>query len=94
MPDAMTEKIDFVDGMKLIAGAGDPQMKSGLSIYNYVANASMEQKAFYNSDGDFLIVPQLCSLMITTEFGKLFVEPQEIIVIQRGIRFSVALHDV
>lgn len=49
----------------------------------------MINKAFYNSDGDFLIVPQLGNLVILTEFGSLVVEPQEICVIQQGMRFSV-----
>ena len=48
-------------------------------------------QAFYSSDGDLLIVPQQGTLHITTEFGLLCVEPQEIIVIQQGMRFSVAV---
>lgn len=43
----------------------------------------------YNSDGDFLIVPQTGVLHITTEFGKMDVAPNEICVIQQGMRFSV-----
>ena len=46
-----------------------------------------------NSDGDFLIVPQQGSLDIQTEFGKLFVQPGEICVVQRGQRFKVELPD-
>lgn len=46
-----------------------------------------------NADGDFLIVPQQGTLFITTEFGKMEVEPCEIAVIQRGIRFSVAIKE-
>lgn len=38
-------------------GAGDPSTKSGLAIYLYTANTSMKNESFYNSDGDFLIVP-------------------------------------
>ena len=53
----------------------------------------MSRKAFVNSDGDFLIIPQQGSLDIQTEFGPLFVQPGEIAVIQRGIRFRVALPD-
>jgi homogentisate 1,2-dioxygenase len=30
-------------------------MKEGCAIHIYCANKSMENKAFYNSDGDFLI---------------------------------------
>lgn len=49
----------------------------------------MTKKAFVNSDGDFLIVPQQGALDIQTEFGKLYVQPGEICVIQRGQRFKV-----
>lgn len=83
--------IDFVQGMKTIAGAGDSCVKHGLCIYVYCCNASMDNRAFYSSDGDFLIVPQQGTLTITTEFGVLQVPPNQIAVIQRGIRFSVAV---
>ena len=48
---------------------------------------------FYTSDGDLLIVPQKGSLKITTEFGKMIVNPNEICVIQRGMRFSVEIKE-
>jgi len=83
------EKIDFVNGIRTIAGAGSPAMKAGLAIYIYTANVSMENRCFSNSDGDFLIVPQQGRLDIITEFGKLHVKKGEIVVIQRGMRFSV-----
>ncbi|KAI8070011.1 homogentisate 1,2-dioxygenase [Gongronella butleri] len=86
-------KVDFVQGLKTVAGAGEPSCRSGLAIHIYTANADMDQRAFYNSDGDFLIVPQHGALDITTEFGKMLVRPNEICVIQRGIRYSVALAD-
>lgn len=37
------------------------------------------------------VVPQLGALFISTEFGKMRVEPNEICVIQRGMRFSVSV---
>ncbi|TMS08863.1 Homogentisate 1,2-dioxygenase [Larimichthys crocea] len=49
----------------------------------------MVDRCFNNSDGDFLIVPQQGEILITTEFGKMMVEPNEICVIQQGMRFSV-----
>jgi len=57
-------------------GAGEPSMKQGISIYVYSANNSMEKSAFYNSDGDFLIVPHKGTLYITTLMGKLTVRPR------------------
>ena len=40
------------------------------------------RRCFYSSDGDFLVVPQLGPLHIVTEFGEMYVEPLEIVVIQ------------
>lgn len=53
----------------------------------------MINRAFYNSDGDFLVVPETGSMDIITEFGKLIVSPREIVVIPRGIKFAVSLVD-
>ena len=72
-----------------MCGAGDPAMKDGLGIHTYSCDTSMDKVAFYSADGDMLIVPQTGTLMITTEFGKMSVSPQEICVIQRGIKFKV-----
>lgn len=82
-------KIDFVQGMTTYAGIGDPSLKTGLGIYMYSCSASMENKAFYSADGDLIIVPQVGKLSIKTELGRLTVEPQEIAVIPRGIKFAV-----
>lgn len=49
------KKVDFVDSLVLIASAGSPAMRNGLNVLNYAFNSSMNQRAFYNSDGDFLI---------------------------------------
>jgi homogentisate 1,2-dioxygenase len=64
------EKIDFVQGLKTICGHGDPPLKEGLAIHMYSANASMQNQAFCNNDGDMLIIPQQGRLDIQTEFGK------------------------
>lgn len=37
------------------------------------------------------IVPQLGALVITTEFGKIRCEPNEICVIQQGMRFNITV---
>jgi len=84
-----SEKHDFVQGMKTICGAGDPSSREGVAIYIFTANANMENKSFYSSDGDFLLVAQQGTLDIQTEFGKMLVEPGEICVIQRGMHFTV-----
>ncbi len=49
----------------------------------------MQNRVFYSSDGEMLIVPQLGDMLITTEFGRLNLSVGEIAVIPRGVRFSV-----
>jgi len=85
------EPTDFVDGLVTMGGNGDPQVQSGCAIYVYAANRPMERRAFYDADGELLIVPQQGRLFITTELGRLLVEPLEMAVIPRGIRFKVEL---
>jgi homogentisate 1,2-dioxygenase len=86
-------EVDFISGLKTVAGSGDPTLREGLATHVYTANTSMKKKAFVNADGDYLIVPQQGALDVKTEFGPLFVQPGEILVIQRGIRFNVKLPD-
>ncbi|PVV01251.1 hypothetical protein BB560_004340 [Smittium megazygosporum] len=81
--------VDFVDGLTTICGTGEPTLASGLAIHVYTSTSNMDNRAFVNSDGDFLIVPQLGILDIQTEFGKLLVQPNEFCVIPRGIHFKV-----
>jgi homogentisate 1,2-dioxygenase len=92
LPFDVTEtEHDFVQGLCTIAGSGDPTLREGLATHVFTANKSMENSAFVNSDGDFLIVAQQGALDIQTEFGKLYVQPGEICVIQRGQRFKVGV---
>lgn len=85
------EKVDFVAGLHTVCGAGDPRARHGIAIHVFLCNTSMENSAFYSSDGDLLIVPQQGVLNITTEFGKMVVSPNEIAVIQLGMRFAVGV---
>jgi len=87
------EPTDFVDGLVSICGAGDPAGATGLGVHIYAANRSMEKRAFYNADGELLIVPQQGALRIVTEMGILSVQPEQIAVIPRGLRFLVELLD-
>jgi homogentisate 1,2-dioxygenase len=80
---------DFVGGLVTFCGAGSPEARRGLAIHLYSCNASMDRKAFCNSDGDFLVVPQLGELRLRTEMGLLTVAPGEVCVLPRGIRFTV-----
>jgi len=87
------EPTDFIDGLLTVAGNGGPDAQAGVGIHLYAANAPMERRFFYNADGELLIVPQLGRLRIATELGVVEVEPQEIAVIPRGVRFRVELPD-
>lgn len=84
---------DFVEGIFTVAGHGSSASQSGCGVHMYSANKSMEGRYFYNADAELLIVPQLGRLRFATELGELVVEPQEIVVIPRGVRFRVELLD-
>ena len=85
--------LDFVDGLYTMAGNGAPSAQSGVGIHLYACNRSMQGRYFYDADGELLIVPQQGRLRIATEFGVLDVEPQQIALIPRGVRFKVELPD-
>lgn len=89
MPDKPT---DFIQGIHTMMGNGDISSLSGAATHIYMANISMNSY-FYNADGEMLIVPQSGRLLIKTELGELEVEPLEIVVLPRGIKFQVILID-
>jgi homogentisate 1,2-dioxygenase len=91
VPDPAERACHFVQGLHSTGGTGEPTAGEGLAIHNYVANCSMDDCAFTNADGDFLIVPQQGALTVRTEFGVMHVAPKEICVVQRGMRFSVGV---
>ena len=84
---------DFVDGLYTMAGNGSAAAQAGIGIHVYAANRSMQGRYFYDADGELLIVPQQGRLRIATELGVLDVEPQEVALIPRGVRFRVDLPD-
>jgi len=88
-----SEPTDFVDGWVTMAGNGTAESMSGCAIHVYAANRSMTERFFYNADGELLIVPQQGRLEIATELGRLDIQPFEIAVIPRGVRFAVNLPD-
>lgn len=51
-------EVDFVGGLKTIAGSGDPTLREGLAVHSFLCNKSMQKRATVNSDGDYLIVAQ------------------------------------
>jgi homogentisate 1,2-dioxygenase len=90
LPSAPT---DFLAGLATLGGNGFPEAHSGCGIHWYSANRSMQGRYFYDADGELLIVPQQGRLMLATELGRIALEPQEIAVLPRGLRFTVELPD-
>jgi homogentisate 1,2-dioxygenase len=86
LPDGPT---DFVEGLVTYGGNGDVATGAGIGVHLYGCNRSMEGRAFFNADGELLILPQQGTLRIVTEFGVMAVEPQEMALIPRGVRFRV-----
>ena len=88
-----TAPTDFVQGLYTMAGNGSAEAQTGVGIHLYAANQSMQGRYFYDADAELLIVPQQGRLRIATELGVLEIEPQQVAVIPRGVRFAVALPD-
>ncbi len=86
MPLPHGENCDFVDGVKTMVANSHSE---GSAVHHYVINQSMQDKYFYNADGELIFIPQDGPLLLKTEMGSLYVEPLEVAVIPRGVKFSV-----
>src|SRR4030095_4654567 len=84
---------DFVQGLTTMAGNGDPSAQTGCGIHLYLANRSMSNRYFYSADGELLIVPQQGRLRFATQLGGMDAQPQESVVMPRGVRFRVDLEE-
>jgi homogentisate 1,2-dioxygenase len=82
---------DFIDGLRTLAANGDADAHTGMAAHLYLANQSMQRRAFVNADGEMLLVPQQGKLTITTELGVLAVAPGEVALLPRGMAFKVAV---
>lgn len=89
MPETPT---DFVDGLVTMVGNRAPDELTGVAVHVYRANADMD-RYFFDADGELLIIPEQGRLAIATELGRIDVEPGEIALIPRGVRFRVTLPD-
>jgi homogentisate 1,2-dioxygenase len=86
-----SQPTDFLQGLATIAGSGEPAAQAGVAVHVYRANRSMKDRYFWNADGELMFVPQQGTLFIFTELGKLEIEPGEIAVVPRGMKFKVEL---
>src|SRR5688572_31947254 len=88
MPSAAT---DFLQGLITVAGSGEAATQTGVAVHVYRANRSMGERYFWNADGELMFVPQQGSLLICTELGRVTVDPGEIAVIPRGMKFKIEI---
>lgn len=90
MPEAET---DFVDGITTIAGNGDLFAQTGIAIHIFACNKDMQEKFFYNADGEMLVVAEKNRVRFLTELGIIEIKSGEIAVLPRGLKFRVELPD-
>jgi homogentisate 1,2-dioxygenase len=83
------QKQDFLEGLRTVCGTGSALEQRGLNVHLYAFNQKMGSRYFMNADGDFLIVPQTGTIEVKTELGFFVVEPSEIAVIPRGMKFQI-----
>jgi len=88
-----TDPTDFADGLRTMAGNGDPSLQQGCGIHVFAINRSMTRRVLHDADGELLVVLQHGRLRFATELGVIDAEPCEIVVIPRGLRFRVELPD-
>ncbi|MFH1103363.1 MAG: homogentisate 1,2-dioxygenase [Actinomycetota bacterium] len=88
-----TERLTWLQGLRTIGTNGDVHGQLGMAAHVYLATESMTTTAFYDADGELLIVPQQGGLRMVTECGVLEVAPGEICLIPRGMKFRVELID-
>ena len=87
------EEQTFLQGVFTMTTAGDANRQAGMAAHVYLISKSMVNQNFYNADGELLFVPQQGNLRLVTEFGIIDIEPGEIAVIPRGVKFRVELMD-
>jgi homogentisate 1,2-dioxygenase len=92
-PNSIGENVEFIDGLITYCGNGEVPMQTGIAVHMYCVTKSMTDRVFYNADAEMLIVLQQGRLRFATELGIIDAQPQEIVVIPRGVRFKVQLLD-
>ncbi|MEK4035579.1 homogentisate 1,2-dioxygenase [Methylocystis sp. IM2] len=90
LPD---EKLCFIEGVRTMTTCGDADSRLGMSAGVFLVTESMKEQYFYDADGELLILPQQGGLIFETEFGSIEVEPGELCVIPRGVKFRARLRD-
>jgi homogentisate 1,2-dioxygenase len=81
--------VSFPQAVHTMTAAGDCGTRAGMAAHIYLLTAPMTDEYFYNADGEMLFVPQQGRVRFATEFGIIEVEPCEIAVIPRGVKFRL-----
>lgn len=87
------EPTHLIDSLVTFAGAGSAELRAGLAIHLYAANADMVDTVYSNADGDHLLVPYEGRVRVRSELGVLTIAPGQIAVLPRGIRYQFTLPD-
>jgi homogentisate 1,2-dioxygenase len=83
------QDVTFLQGVRTMTTAGDANTQAGMAAHVYLITRSMVDQCFYDADGELMFVPQQGDLRLVTEFGVIAIEPGEIAVIPRGVKFRV-----
>ena len=85
--------LDFHDSQAPTLWNGSPESLSGVTLSTYTAALDMTNRAMFSADGEILVIPVTGRLLILTEMGRIPLEPLEIALIPRGVRYRVELPD-
>src|SRR5215831_1683950 len=86
-----TGEVTFLQGVQTMTTAGDVNTQAGMAAHVYLITKSMVDQHFYNADGELMFVLQQGKLRLVTEFGRIDIEPGEIAVIPRGVKFRAEI---
>ena len=85
------QDMTFLQGVQTMTTAGDANTQAGMAAHVYLITKSMVDQHFYNADGEMMFVAQQGNLRLVTEFGRIDIEPGEIAVIPRGVKFRAEI---
>lgn len=88
-PPQMEPKKDFFESLITVCGSGSHESRVGSAVHLYAFGMSRQNRYLCFADGELLLVPQLGALQVYTELGLIELEPGEIAVIPRGLKFKV-----
>ena len=84
-------EMTLLSGVHTMTTAGDANTQLGMAAHVYLITKSMVDQHLYNADAEMLFVAQAGNLRFVTEFGRIDIEPGEIAVIPRGVKFRAEI---